>query len=189
MRKFLKNGVFGARELDVSLKIGRVAPLVFFATCFLRLEEAGAVILTYAVHLIQLDLTRRLSINCDDSRPSKTQTRPHERGSSDEIIDVARMSYANAQVTYQSPTGIAAAWRGMALREDTTDLLPGLSYPSLVIVGAEDVPSPPDEMRSMADKLPGSQFIELEDAGHMTPLEKPDVFKSAVETLLGMIKM
>jgi 3-oxoadipate enol-lactonase len=101
--------------------------------------------------------------------------------------NASSIDFVRRMVMQQSPTGIAAASRGMALREDTTDLLPSLACPSLVIVGAEDVPSPPDEMRSMADKLPGAQFIQLEDAGHMTPLEKPDVFNSAVETFLGMI--
>jgi len=97
------------------------------------------------------------------------------------------IDFVRRMIVTQSPAGIAAASRGMALREDTTDLLPSLPCPSLVIVGQEDVPSPPEEMRSMADKLPKSQFIAIGDAGHMTPLEKPDVFNSAIETFLGML--
>lgn len=88
----------------------------------------------------------------------------------------------------QTSTGIAAAARGMALRDDTTELLRTVPCPSLVVVGEEDLPSPPYEMQGIADKLHDATFVEIEGAGHMTPLEKPDVFNTAIETFLTMIR-
>src|SRR5438270_611862 len=36
------------------------------------------------------------------------------------------------------PEGAAAALRGMAVRRDQTDLLPGIGVPTLIVVGGED---------------------------------------------------
>ena len=53
------------------------------------------------------------------------------------------------------PRGLAAASRGMARRADFTPLLPAIDCPTLLIVGREDVVSPPAEMAAMAAAIPG----------------------------------
>ena len=53
------------------------------------------------------------------------------------------------------PRGIAAAQRGMAERPDMTSLLPTISVRTLVIVGEQDAISPAEEMRKIADAIPG----------------------------------
>jgi len=72
-----------------------------------------------------------------------------------------------------SVAAIAAAQRGMASRPDVTSLFPTIQVPTLVMVGAEDAISPPDEMRLIADVVPGAQFVKIAAAGHMTTLENP----------------
>jgi len=84
-----------------------------------------------------------------------------------------------------SPAAIAAAQRGMAARQDVTSLLPTIKVPTLVIVGAEDAISPPQEMRAIADAIPGCQFVEIPEAGHMTTMENPSAVNDA---LLNFIK-
>lgn len=74
------------------------------------------------------------------------------------------------------PDGLAAAQRGMAEREDVRSLLPSITVPTLVVVGREDVISPVEEMRGIAEAVPGAQFHIVEGAGHMSPLERPDEF-------------
>ena len=71
------------------------------------------------------------------------------------------------------PQGLAAAQRGMAEREDVRTRLPQIAVPTLVIVGREDAISPVDEMRAIADAIPGANFHVVEQAGHMAPLEQP----------------
>jgi pimeloyl-ACP methyl ester carboxylesterase len=83
-----------------------------------------------------------------------------------------------------SPVAIAAAQRGMARRPDVRDRLSELEMPALVLVGAEDAISPPDEMRTIAGDLPQAQFIEVPDAGHMTVLENPTAVNSALTSFL-----
>jgi pimeloyl-ACP methyl ester carboxylesterase len=86
-----------------------------------------------------------------------------------------------------SPTAIACAQRGMASRPDMTGLLPSIRVPTLVLVGQEDVISPPAEMRSIADAIPNARFIEIPDAGHMTTMENPQAVNEALKSFLETI--
>lgn len=79
-----------------------------------------------------------------------------------------------------SPEGIAAAARGMAERSDSRELLPRITCPTLVLVGAEDAISPPAEMRSMAEAIPGGRLVVIPDAGHISPAENPAAFNAVV---------
>jgi pimeloyl-ACP methyl ester carboxylesterase len=79
-----------------------------------------------------------------------------------------------------SPVGIAAALRGMAARPDSTSILGEIDLPTLVVCGRHDAISTVEEMRAIAAGLPRAQFIEIEDAGHMSPLEAPRPFNDAL---------
>ncbi len=83
-----------------------------------------------------------------------------------------------------SPAAIAAAQRGMAARPDVTSMLPTISVPTLIVVGAEDAISPPQEMRAIADAIPNAEYIEIPDAGHMTTMENPDAVNEALVQIL-----
>ncbi len=85
-----------------------------------------------------------------------------------------------AMIRDASPAAIAASQRGMARREDVQGKLGTFEWPSLVLVGAEDVISTPEEMRAIADALPNGQFHEIASAGHMTVLENPAAVDEAL---------
>ncbi len=85
------------------------------------------------------------------------------------------------------PAAIAAAQRGMAARPDVTAMLPTISVPTLVLVGAVDAISPPAEMRTIAAAIPRAQFVEIPDAGHMTTMENPVAVNGAMESFLKAV--
>ena len=87
-----------------------------------------------------------------------------------------------------SREGVAAALRGMAARPSATDYLPQISLPTLVLVGSEDVISTPDEMRGIAAAIPGSEFVVIPHSGHMTPLENPAAFDTAIQRFLARVE-
>ena len=58
------------------------------------------------------------------------------------------------------------------------------AWPALVIVGAEDVISPVDEMRQIAAGLPHARLAVIPDAGHMAPLENPAAVNRELEEFL-----
>lgn len=83
-----------------------------------------------------------------------------------------------------APHAIAAAQRGMAARQDATAMLAEIKCPTLVLVGEEDASTPPTEMQAMAAAIPGSQYVEIPSAGHLTPMENPAAVNAAVSDFL-----
>ena len=79
-----------------------------------------------------------------------------------------------------TPQGIAGALRGMAVRPDLRGELPKIKVPTLVMVGEEDVISPPAEAREMASLLPSARLEVIPKAGHLTPYENPEAANAAI---------
>ena len=90
-------------------------------------------------------------------------------------------------ITAGSPEGQAAALRGMALRPDARDILARFGGPLLVLVGADDVLTPPGKARAMADLVPGAELVEISGAGHLANLEQPEAFNAALERFIGRL--
>jgi pimeloyl-ACP methyl ester carboxylesterase len=91
-------------------------------------------------------------------------------------------------ITANSTDGIAGALRGMAMRPDSTPDLSGITVPTLVIVGAQDALTPPEEARKIAAGVAGpSALVELPEVGHLANMEAPDAFGAAVEEFLDGI--
>lgn len=88
-------------------------------------------------------------------------------------------------ISATDPRAIAASQRTMAARPDSTALLAGVDAPTLVVVGADDAISPADEMRGVADAIPGAEFALIEGAGHMAPVEQPEAFNDALRGFLA----
>jgi pimeloyl-ACP methyl ester carboxylesterase len=78
------------------------------------------------------------------------------------------------------PEGAAAALRGMAEREDQTELLPQISVPTLILVGAEDAITPVADSEKMHHAIAGSRLVVLENAGHVSNLERIEQFNQAL---------
>lgn len=79
-----------------------------------------------------------------------------------------------------SPESFARAATGMAERPDSSELLPQIRVPTLVVVGADDTVTPPTEARSMVDAIPGAGLEVIAEAGHVPCLERPATFNRAV---------
>lgn len=64
---------------------------------------------------------------------------------------------------------------------DLRELLPRIDVPTLLVWGEQDVRSPPESVaRQFHESIPGSQLVLIADAGHMSNLERPDLFNKAV---------
>lgn len=83
-----------------------------------------------------------------------------------------------------TPQGIAAAARGMALRADSTDLLPKITCPVLVMVGEQDTLTPPALAQEYAAKISGAQCVVIPRASHLANLEQPQKFLDALRRFL-----
>jgi len=83
-----------------------------------------------------------------------------------------------------TPQGIAAASRGMAQRADSTDLLAAITCPTLVLVGEQDVLTPPNVAQDYASNIPNAQFVVIPNAGHLSNLEQQEAFLQALSGFL-----
>jgi pimeloyl-ACP methyl ester carboxylesterase len=96
------------------------------------------------------------------------------------VADQLRLRVAAAP-----PWSAAWAQRAMAARRDCVDVLRTYSRPTLIVVGEEDVLSPPSDARVMADALASPTAAEVSlsvipGVGHLTPLEAPGNVASAI---------
>jgi len=87
-------------------------------------------------------------------------------------------------IQHTSRESIAAGLYGMAQRPDSTPLLERIGFPTLLLCGSEDILTPPEVMRGMASRLPQSRFVEVPEAGHMSPMEDPENVNAAIREFL-----
>jgi 3-oxoadipate enol-lactonase len=87
----------------------------------------------------------------------------------------------------QPAGGMVAALGAMRDRPDSRDLLGGITVPTTVIVGREDILIPLAEARAMAAAIPGARLVEVAQAGHLSPLENPRTFNAALREFLGEV--
>ena len=65
-------------------------------------------------------------------------------------------------------------------RDDLVPRLGETAAPTLVVVGEEDKPLPPDRARLISAGVPGAELAVIERAGHISPLEQPEALDTAM---------
>jgi 3-oxoadipate enol-lactonase len=63
-----------------------------------------------------------------------------------------------------------------------------IRLPVQFITGAEDHGAPPENARQMHQMVPGSRFVEIEQAGHISNIEQPEKFNAAVIGLIDDVE-
>ncbi|MBI3262718.1 MAG: alpha/beta fold hydrolase [Acidobacteria bacterium] len=86
-----------------------------------------------------------------------------------------------------TPDGLAGALQRMMRRPDSTPLLGTIACPTLVVVGSEDVLTPPQVAREMQRQIPRARLEIIEAAGHVPNLEQPEAFNVALSRFLASI--
>ena len=75
----------------------------------------------------------------------------------------------------------------MALRPDARDILARFGGPVLVVVGSDDVLTPPEAARAMAELVPTAERVEIPRAGHLASMEQPEAFNAALSRFLDRV--
>ena len=84
----------------------------------------------------------------------------------------AAVAFVRESLMGQDPDGYARSCE--ALAEMQAADVSKITCPTLLVTGDEDVVSPPQSVRMMAQKIAGSRVEVLRGCGHWTPVEKPD---------------
>ena len=90
-------------------------------------------------------------------------------------------------ITANSVAGIIGDLMAMSERSDATSLLPKIKCPTLVVVGDEDMATPPEEVKRFSSSIPGARFETIPKAGHLSNLENPDAFNRICIRFLNSI--
>ena len=101
--------------------------------------------------------------------------------------DPAVVAAARALALAQPVTALVAAQETIRDRVDSRPVLPTIDVPVLVLVGEEDRLTPPADSEAMVAALPNARFSRIAGAGHLTPLEQPDVVAAELVDFLEEI--
>ena len=82
-------------------------------------------------------------------------------------------------------TGIYRAGMGIFHRPDALPQLGAVQTPTLLLTGADDIPTPVEKARKAHDKLPNSELVVLPAAGHSSAMERPDAVNEALIRFIG----
>lgn len=94
---------------------------------------------------------------------------------------------AQAIAGRQEPEAVIGALEALRDRPDRTEVLGRIAVPTLVVTGADDVVTPPDEAAAMAAAITGARLVEIPGAGHLSALEQPELFAAALAALLDEV--
>jgi 3-oxoadipate enol-lactonase len=91
-----------------------------------------------------------------------------------------------AMIGRTSPRGFAGC--AAAIRDlDFTERLPGISRPTLLIVGEQDEATPPIASQFMQALIKDAELVVLPGAAHLSNVEQPEAFNRALATFLARI--
>jgi len=76
------------------------------------------------------------------------------------------------------------AVEGVLTRESALPLLPRIDRPTLVLVGEEDAATVPARSEELAAGIRGSQLVRIPRAGHMSPIDAPEVVTAELHRFL-----
>ena len=79
-----------------------------------------------------------------------------------------------------APLGICGTLVALASRTDTTASLSQIKVPTLILVGEQDAITPVAASQSLHDKISGSEMVVIPNAAHMSNLENPEEFNTAL---------
>jgi pimeloyl-ACP methyl ester carboxylesterase len=82
-------------------------------------------------------------------------------------------------------TRLFVAMLSSAGQHSADDLLPEVNVPSLVIAGERDGFTPAERSRAMAAAIPGAELLEIPNASHTAPIERPTLVDSTIRDFVA----
>jgi len=108
---------------------------------------------------------------------------PETRIQKPEIVEAIRKI-----IMGNSAMGICGALLALAGRTDTTDALPAIKVPTLILVGEKDTVTPPLLSEKMKAAIPQAKMAIISSAGHLSNYENPYVFNQHLKQFLDQLK-
>lgn len=97
------------------------------------------------------------------------------------LDDEALVGAILAMIERKDPDTFAAQIDALLARPDATEQLAGIACPTLLLCGRQDGWSPLERHEEMERLIPGSRLEVIEEAGHMSPMERPAAVARALD--------
>ena len=140
---------------------GRVRSLALFGPLLAPPDQARPNIRARAAKARQEGMQGIADALVQASTSSETKQRRH-----------TAVAFVRESLMAQDPDGYARSCEALAEMHPAD--ASRIACPTLLVTGDEDVVSPPQSVRMMGQKIPGSRVETLRGCGHWTPVEKPD---------------
>ncbi len=85
------------------------------------------------------------------------------------------------------PRRVRHAVRGVIERESVLGELSRIRCPTLILVGEEDITTPPEASVQMAERIPDARLIRLPRVGHMSNLEAPSQVNATLDAFWSTV--
>jgi pimeloyl-ACP methyl ester carboxylesterase len=105
----------------------------------------------------------------------------------DRLQDAPLVDSILAMMARKTPDIFAAQIKALLERPDATPLLANIRCPALVLCGRQDAWSTLPRHEEMAERIPNSRLVVIEDCGHMSTMERPAEVTNALRDWLGEI--
>ncbi len=89
-----------------------------------------------------------------------------------------------AQLIATPPEGYIGCCEAIAAM-DLTDDLPRVSAPTLVLAAEQDLATPPEHGRRIAELIPSARFQTVSPAAHIATIERPDLTTAMILRFLS----
>jgi pimeloyl-ACP methyl ester carboxylesterase len=96
-------------------------------------------------------------------------------------------SEIRSMILSNAPAAIRRDIQRLRDRPDATPVLPGISVPALVLVGEEDVVTTVDDAAALQKGIARATLTVIHGAGHLSSLEAPAGFNTALEGFLSKL--
>ena len=107
--------------------------------------------------------------------PATIQARP-------ELVRRVRTMIEGTQVS-----GIAGDLMAMAERPDSIALLNQITCPTQIVVGEQDLATPPSDAKLMADRIPDARLTIIPGAAHLSNMEQPGLFNETIRSVVSNV--
>jgi pimeloyl-ACP methyl ester carboxylesterase len=124
-----------------------------------------------------LQIAERQGMRAMAEQWAKPMVHPSRHGTAlfDNVLNILERSSAEQY---------AAQINALLNRPDAAPVLATIACPTLVLTGRDDLWSPPEQHERMAAAINGAQLCIVEQCGHMSTLEQPDVVNAVFERWL-----
>jgi pimeloyl-ACP methyl ester carboxylesterase len=102
----------------------------------------------------------------------------------DRLGDIALRERVLKMADWVGPAAFARQQEAIIARPDNRPFLAGITCPTLIIVGAQDLMTPVKVAEELHSGIAGSRLEVIPDCGHLSTLERPEAVNAALRNWL-----